>query len=679
MSDTTKPAAERDQNAKPRLRRPSVDRVPAKSDQPATPERVSPWRSRRFWLFLALALTANWLLSSLFLTTATYTKVPYSVFSDQVTAAQVAEVTTQGETIQGTFATPIPDPADATKTITNFETERPTFAQDDLLAALQNQHAVINAKAISTGPGLLSELLVGFGPTLLLVGAFIWLSKRTSSMMGSLGGFGGIGKSKAKRADLTTTNTTFADIAGIDDAEDQLIEVVDYLRNPERYHRLGADIPRGVLLTGPPGTGKTLLARAVAGEAGVPFFSVAASEFIEMIVGVGASRTRDLFAQAKAAAPAIVFIDELDAIGRSRAASLNIGGHDEQDQTLNQLLTELDGFDGTEGVIVIGATNRPEVLDAALLRAGRFDRRVTVNPPDALGRAAILAVHVRHVPLDDDVDLDVIASLTPGMVGADLHSLVNEAALLATRRNHDTVAHRDLVDALDRIVLGSERRIVLDEAERRRTAYHEAGHALLGMLMPGADPVRKISIIPRGQALGVTYQSPETDRYGYGEAWLQGRIVGMLGGRAAELVVFGEPSSGAESDLDVVSSLARTMVGRWGMSERIGPLAVLPAHADLRAFDASGFGPDTIRLVDEETRRIVGDCFDRAKEILGEHRTQLDAVATALLERETLDETAAYAIAGIPHTLADHRHNGAHPVEAPPSSTISEGEQPKSG
>ena len=436
---------------------------------------------------------------------------------------------------------------------------------------------VINAEPPDTGTSVWVEVLLGFGPTLLLVGLFIFISRRLRAATGGAGGpLGAFGRSRAKRYEQDEQRVSFAEVAGIDDAEAELEEVVDFLRNPSRYTRLGARVPKGVLLAGLPGTGKTLLARAVAGEADVPFFSISASEFVEAIVGVGASRVRDLFAQAKAAAPAIIFIDELDAIGRARGASGSFGGNDEREQTLNQILTEMDGFTGTEGVIVIASTNRPEVLDPALLRPGRFDRRVVVNPPDQVGREQILAVHTRDVPLADDVDLTSLAASTPGMVGADLRNLVNEAALLAARRNHDRVTQADFTDAMEKIVLGTERKIVLSAAERERTAYHESGHALLGMLVPGSDPVRKVSIIPRGRALGVTFQSPEADRYGYSVEYLRGRLVGALGGRAAEQLVFGDITTGAESDLEQATRIARQMVGRWGMSDAIGPVSVLP-------------------------------------------------------------------------------------------------------
>jgi cell division protease FtsH len=409
-----------------------------------------------------------------------------------------------------------------------------------------------------------------------------------------------------------------------------------------------------VLLFGPPGTGKTLVARAVAGEAKAAFFSIAASEFIEAIVGVGASRVRDLFAKAKEAAPSIIFIDELDAIGRSRQGSAGItGANDEREQTLDQILTEMDGFESTQAVVVIGATNRPEILDPALLRPGRFDRRVAVQPPDRDGRLKILQVHTRSMPLDKDVELEVLASTTPGMVGADLANLANEAALLAARRGHDAVQMADFTDALEKILLGAPRGILLSREDRERTAYHESGHALLGMLQPGADPVRKISIIPRGRALGVTFQSPESDRYGYSADYLRGRLIGSLGGRAAELLIYNDLTTGAESDLEQATRIARMMAGRWGMSEAVGPVSVLPGPNDEPMLFPGVSQPSerTRELVDGEARRILEECADAALVRLREHRDQLEALARALLEHETLDEADAYRIAGIDRVL----------------------------
>jgi cell division protease FtsH len=447
-------------------------------------------------------------------------------------------------------------------------------------------------------------------------------------------------------------------VAGIEDAEEELVEIVDFLKNPEKYTKLGGRIPRGVLLYGLPGTGKTLLARAVAGEADVPFFSMSASEFIEMVVGVGASRVRDLFTQAKEVAPAIIFIDELDAIGRARGGSMSFGGHDEREQTLNQILTEMDGFTGNEGVIVIAATNRKEILDPALLRPGRFDRQVPVSPPDQRGRRAILEVHTREVALAEDVDLDAIASSTPGMVGADLANLVNEAALMAARRNHERVRGNDFSDALEKIVLGTERRIMMSQDEKERTAYHESGHALLGMLQPGADPVRKVSIVPRGRALGVTLQAPDADKYSYAEDYLSGKIIGMLGGRAAEEVVYGKVSTGAENDMVQATTLARNMVGRWGMSRAIGPVTVF----DDRAVDAFGrpqVSEATMKLVDDEVRRIVDECYSSAVDQLRAHRDKLDSLTNTLLDKETLEESEAYEAAGMDRPAAGEQDAGA--------------------
>jgi cell division protease FtsH len=604
----------------------------------------------RFWLILLVLLVINYVIAGQASNGPSRLQVPYSFFRAEVGKGNIAEVTSTGDTIEGDFKkeTAPPKGVDGSPS-THFKTERPAFADDGLIDLLLQKNVVINAHPIDEGQPVWQTLLFGFGPTILLVGLFVLLMRRAQSAAG--GALGGFGRSRAKRYDAAEAKeeVDFDDVAGIDEAEDELVEVVDFLRNPGRYTKLGASVPRGVLLSGLPGTGKTLLARAVAGEAGVPFFSLSASEFIEAIVGVGASRVRDLFAQAKAAAPAIIFIDELDAIGRARGGGATLGGHDEREQTLNQILTEMDGFSGSEGVIVIASTNRPEVLDTALLRPGRFDRRVTVNPPDQTGRKLILDVHTRGVPLGDDVDLQAIAASTPGMVGADLRNLVNEAALTAARRGHEKVQLADFTDSLEKIVLGAERRIVLSAAERERTAYHESGHALLGMLQPGADPVRKISIIPRGRALGVTFQSPESDRYGYSADYLRGRLVGSLGGRAAELLIYGDLTTGAESDLEQATRIARMMAGRWGMSEAVGPVSVLPGPNDEPMLFPGVAQPSerTRELVDGEARRILEECADAALSQLRDHREQLDALTRALLEHETLDEADAYRIAGI--------------------------------
>ena len=451
---------------------------------------------RRIWLVLVVLLVINLIVSSQLAKAPSRLEISFTNFEKQVRAGNVADIVSTGNTIQGDFKKKTAPPAGAKGSpAIRFKTELPTFvnnnALDSLLAA---KGVVINAKNPDVGTPLWQQLLLGIAPWLLLAGLFVFISRRLRGGLGAGGPLGAFGKSQARRYERDEQRVTFKDVAGIDEATGELLEVVDFLRSPEKYTRLGARVPRGVLLSGAPGTGKTLLARAVAGEAEVPFFSIAASEFIEAIVGVGASRVRDLFSQAKAAAPAIIFIDELDAIGRVRGSG-SFGGNDEREQTLNQILTEMDGFTGAEGVIVIAATNRPEVLDTALLRAGRFDRRVVVNAPDQLGRQQILAVHTRSVPLAADVDLASLAASTSGMVGADLANLVNEAALLAARRGHDRAALADFTDALEKLVLGTERHIVLSDAERERTAYHESGHALLGMLVTGSDPVRKISII----------------------------------------------------------------------------------------------------------------------------------------------------------------------------------------
>jgi cell division protease FtsH len=483
--------------------------------------------------------------------------------------------------------------------------------------------------------------------------------RRTGGVQSMLGQFG---RSRARTYEPTGDRVTFADVAGIDEAKEELSEVVDYLKNPDKYRRLGARVPHGVLLSGPPGTGKTLLARAVAGEANVPFFSMAASEFVEAIVGVGAARVRDLFLKAREAAPAIIFIDELDAIGRSRTSGVAgfSGGNDEREQTLNQILTEMDGFDSTTGVIVIAATNRPDVLDQALLRPGRFDRRVAVSPPDRAGREAILRVHTRSVPLDSDVALGAIASTTPGMVGADLANLVNEAALLAAKRGHDKVQQPDFTDALERIVLGAERKVMMSDEDKRRTAYHEGGHAIVGMLTEGADPVRKISIIPRGLALGVTFSAPDADRFNYSEQELRAKIKVALGGRSAEEIVFGDLTTGAESDIQQLTQIARQMVGRWGMSEAIGTIAVLPADGQGPLLPGvSDASAETQELIDEEVRKIVNTAHEEVLALLRANRDKLDGLASALLEHETLDQDDAYAAAGI-----DPAHAPAKPALA---------------
>jgi len=614
-----------------------------------------PHRRPSFWWFVIALIALNWLSLLVFQPSSGETRVtvPFSpYFIERVKDGQVTSISSKGDTVEGKFKEKLrypPNDQSATPT-KEFGTEVPTFWNgSELTALLQEKGVQINAKSTSTSTSLLAELLLGFGPTLLIVGLFILIARRAAAG-GGMGALGSFGKSQARRIDPEKIRVTFDDVAGIDEAKAELTEIVDFLRNPERYSRLGGRMPHGVLLSGPPGTGKTLLARAVAGEAHAAFFSISASEFIEAIVGVGASRVRDLFAKAREAAPSIIFIDELDAIGRSRQGSVSVtGANDEREQTLDQILTEIDGFEPNEAVVVLAATNRPDVLDPALLRAGRFDRRVTVSPPDRAGRAAILKVHTRNIPLADDVDLDAIAASTPGVVGADLANLANEAALLAARRDHDKVAMRDFTDSLEKIMLGAPRGILLSPADRERTAYHESGHALVGMLTPGADPVRKVSIIPRGMALGVTLSAPDNDRVGYSIEELKAKIDVAIGGRASEEIVFGTISTGAESDIQQLTQIARSMVGRWGMSEAIGPVAVLGEEGQ-NAFlpGVSETSPETHRLVDEEVRRLVEDAHQEVSRLLEAHRDQLESLARALLAAETLDAPEAYAAAGIP-------------------------------
>jgi cell division protease FtsH len=620
---------------------------------PGSTERPQQASRPRFrwpiWVAWILALLAiNYWVASRAMRATPRIQVPYSpFFLQQVEAGNVKEIRSKGTAIQGTFAKP--ESYSGSKPAENFKTEIPAFANTDQLSQLlQSKHVVINAQPITSGAPFWQSLLYGFGPTILLVGLLIWASRRATNMQSVLGNFG---RSSARRYEPGGPRVTFADVAGIDEAKEELTEVVDFLRHPEKYARLGGRIPHGVLLSGPPGTGKTLLARAVAGEANAPFFSMAASEFVEAIVGVGASRVRDLFKQAKEAPPAIVFIDELDAIGRSRTSGIAgfSGGNDEREQTLNQILTEMDGFDSSTGVIVIAATNRPDVLDQALLRPGRFDRRVAVQPPDRNGREAILKVHTRGVPIAPDVDLGMIASTTPGMVGADLANLVNEAALLAARRGHELVQEADFTDALEKIVLGAERKVMMSEDDRRRTAYHESGHAIVGMLTAGADPVRKISIIPRGLALGVTFSAPDADRFNYSEQELMAKIKVALGGRAAEEVVFGDLTTGAESDIQQLTQIARQMIGRWGMSPKIGVVTAIPSDGQGPLLPgASEVSDETQRLIDEEVRTLVDAAHKEVLELLRENRPRLDALAGALLQHETLDQADAYSAAGLP-------------------------------
>jgi cell division protease FtsH len=633
----------------PHERRP---RTPLPRDDKQQPQR-GVWRTLggRFWVMVLVLLALNYLSVAIFAPGKERSvTIPYNpTFLDQVEQDNVSKISTRGEAVSGEFKKEVKYPKDA-EAASNFETQIPTFANTDALSGLlQNHNVTIDAKPVNEGRGFLLNLILGFGPVILLVALFVWLSRRAAG--GQMSALGAFGRSRARRIEGQQTKVTFADVAGIDESKAELTEVVDFLKNPDRYRKLGGRIPRGVLLAGRPGTGKTLLARAVAGEAGVPFFSVSASEFVEAIVGIGASRVRDLFKQAKESQPAIIFVDELDAIGRSRSAGTGPfgGGNDEREQTLNQILTEMDGFESGEAVIVLGATNRPEVLDPALLRPGRFDRRVTVPPPDKDGRRKILEVHTRSLPLAADVDLERIAAATPGMVGADLANLANEAALLAARRGHERVTEADFTDSLEKIVLGAPRGLVLTEAERRRTAYHESGHALVGMLTPGADPVRKVSIIPRTMSLGVTISAPDVERTNYDEEHLLTRIRVALGGRVAEELVYDSISAGAESDIQQLTMIARHMVGRWGMSREIGPVAVIPTDGQGPLLPGtSEVSESTRRLIDEEVRRFVEEAHGAVTRLLSEHRDRLDSLTEALLAAETLDEDDAYAAARVP-------------------------------
>ncbi|MEU7410528.1 ATP-dependent zinc metalloprotease FtsH [Streptomyces sp. NPDC042638] len=623
---------------------------------PEEPPQQTPGggRMRGGWWRLALTALIVYLIANLVLSyfdQANEPTISYTEFSKQVNDGNVDKIYAKGDSIQGQLKKERKNPEGGGQ-YTKFDTERPSFAADDLWANLTRHKVNVTAEPVVQHRSFLANLLISLAPMLLLIAVWVFIARRMSAGLGGAGGMLGR-KAPPKPVELVPgeKRTTFADVAGIDEVEGELNDVVDFLKNPDAYRRMGAKMPRGVLLAGPPGTGKTLLARAVAGEAGVPFFSASASEFIEMIVGVGASRVRELFAEARKVAPSIIFIDEIDTIGRARGGGASVGGHDEREQTLNQILTEMDGFSGSEGVIVIAATNRADILDPALTRPGRFDRVVQVSPPDRGGREAILEIHTRDMPLADDVDLAQVARTTPGMTGADLANLANEAALLAVKRKQQRVTRSDMSDALEKVQLGAERPLVMPDEERRRTAYHESGHALLGMLQPGADPVRKITIVPRGRALGVTLSTPDADKYAYTEEYLRGRIIGALGGMAAEHVVYDVITTGSESDLEQVTSIARGMVSRWGMSKVVGRLSALPNDAQ-QAYGLAA-APQTLDVIDTEMRRIVDECYEEACRKLRDHRGQLDALAQALLERETLEEADAYRIAGIPRLTKD--------------------------
>ncbi len=550
-------------------------------------------------------------------------RVPYTEFMNRVDKGQVLSVTIQGHTLTGKVA--------EGKSLVTYAPQDP-----GLVSKLMEKKVEIKAEPPEEQPWYMA-LLVSWFPMLLLIGVWIFFMRQMQSGGGKAMSFG---RSRARMLNQEGARITFDDVAGVDEAKEELSEVVEFLSNPKKFTRLGGRIPKGVLLVGPPGTGKTLLARAVAGEAGVPFFSISGSDFVEMFVGVGASRVRDLFVQGKKNAPCLIFIDEIDAVGRQRGAGLG-GGHDEREQTLNQLLVEMDGFESNEGVILIAATNRPDVLDPALLRPGRFDRQVVVPTPDLRGRRRILEVHTKRTPLDSDVDLEVLARGTPGFSGADLENLVNEAALQAAKLNQDKLDMRDFEFAKDKVLMGRERRsLILSEEEKRITAYHEGGHALAARLLPGSDPVHKITIIPRGRALGVTMQLPEEDRHGYSRTFLRNNLVVLLGGRVAEELIFDDITTGASNDIERVTRMARKMVCEWGMSEAVGTLAIGETGEEVfigrEWVQNKNFSEDTARLVDSEVKRIVDEAHSRCRKLLEDNVEILHRIARALLDRETI-------------------------------------------
>ncbi|TVP85308.1 MAG: ATP-dependent metallopeptidase FtsH/Yme1/Tma family protein [Thioalkalivibrio sp.] len=587
------------------------------------------------WLSLAILLVLNWVDER---DRPAHTVLTYSEFLQAIEQGHVRQVTLRGQNVRGELtesgreALEVEEPG-------SFETVRPELAGEALLQRLQEVDIEIAAEPAE--PPWWQQMLIRALPFLLLLALVVWFwSRMQQRAMSGGGGPFGFGKSTAKRVKSEDSDTRMDDVAGSENAKQEITEVVEFLKDPSHFKELGAQIPRGILMMGPPGTGKTLLARAVAGEAGVPFFSITGSEFIEMFVGMGASRVRDLFKQAKEEAPSVVFIDELDAIGRSRGAGMG-GGHDEREQTLNQILSEMDGFEGEESVVVLAATNRPDVLDKALLRPGRFDRKITLENPHREARRDILKVHTRSIPLADDVDLDRVAAGTIGFSGADLRNLANEAALFAGRRGLKQVDWACFSDARDRILLGETREHGLSDRDREIVAYHESGHALLAYLLPRADALEKVTVIPRGRALGVTAQVPEEDRYNFSESYLRDKIAVMFGGRLSESIVFNEVSNGAENDLREATRLARRMVAHWGMSERIGPVSLPQQQQEVFLGREMGHqrehGESTATAIDEEVKKLLLDIEASARETLEKHREALETLAEALKERETLE------------------------------------------
>jgi len=572
--------------------------------------------------------------------------VPFSEFVTDVSEGNVKKVKIRPQENSGEYTYWLKD-AEENVSATGNRAARSEKVTVGIMGEQINQQLLDNEVSVEYLPedqnSLWTSILVTWLPMIFLVGILLFFMRQLQASGGKAMSFG---KSRARLLNESQNKVTFTDVAGIDEAKDDCEEIIAFLKDPKKFQRLGGRIPKGVLLMGAPGTGKTLLARAIAGEAGVPFFSISGSDFVEMFVGVGASRVRDLFEQGKKHAPCIIFIDEIDAVGRHRGSGLG-GGHDEREQTLNQLLVEMDGFESSEGVIIIAATNRPDVLDPAILRPGRFDRRIIVPRPDLNGRQGILAVHTRRVPLSDDVQLDIIARGTPGFSGADLENLVNEAALLAARQDKDLVSMSDFEMAKDKVMMGSERRsMVISEHERKTTAYHEAGHTMVAWMLPNHDPIHKVTIIPRGPALGVTMALPEEDRQSYSAEWVRDRIAMALGGRLAEEIVFGQLTTGAADDFKKATQLARSMVTEWGMSSRLGPLSYVEKEESgfLGQSYHKDYSEQTAKEIDDEVRRIINAQYDRAKAVLEEHRDKLDQIAEALLERETLGREEIEAI-----------------------------------
>lgn len=580
--------------------------------------------------------------------------VPYSSFLEEVRESNVASLTMEGQQIRGQFEEPIPPPEDSStsggwlpfeqkkENFEYFTTTLPSIGDDRLLPLLEENG--VEVTPVEEQQSLFLNFLFSFGPVLLIILAVLYFMRQQA---GKQNGIFSFGQSRAKRYMMDKPSVKFGDVAGAEEAKRELVEVVDFLKQPERYRQLGAKIPRGVMLVGSPGTGKTLLARAVAGEAGVQFFSTSASEFVEMFVGVGASRVRDLFEQARRNAPAIIFVDELDAVGRQRGAGFG-GGHDEREQTLNQILVELDGFEESTNVIVIAATNRPDVLDPALLRPGRFDRQVTVGLPDVRGREAILKIHLQGKPVSPEVDASVVARQTPGFAGANLANLVNEAALHSARAGEKLISMKYFHEALEKIMLGTERPLLMTEHDRKVIAYHEAGHALGSILTPESDPVNRITIIPRGRSLGVTEYLPEGDRFNYSRSYLMAMLSGLLGGRAAEQVAIGEITTGAENDLQRATQMARRMVGRWGMSEELGLLFASDSGNEnpflgREMTGARDHSEATAAMLDNVVRQLLDERLETVVKLLTENRQKLERLAQALLDHETLDKKGIYA------------------------------------